>query len=44
MHWRRGHWRTYKKPTREGKLRIRIPAYCAGNPELGIIHKTYEIV
>jgi len=43
FHYRRGHWRHYNHITSSGSSRVRIPPCMAGNPELGIIIKDYEV-
>lgn len=43
FHWRRGHWRHFEKPRRDGRTKVRVKACCAGDPSLGIIHKDYHV-
>jgi hypothetical protein len=41
--YRRGHWRHFAQPTKEGKMQTWIPSYAAGDIRLGIIVKDYTV-
>jgi hypothetical protein len=43
FHYRRGHWRHFAQPTKEGKMQTWIPAYTAGDIRLGIVVKDYTV-